>query len=72
MVAIRTDRWLTIYMQTNRFAHIPHGLLSEGTVTHEGTIAFVSFTAYQMEGGDWFPFAAIHGPYKPVTPLFVF
>jgi hypothetical protein len=52
------------------FTAIPHGLLTEGTVTPLGTIDRVSLTAYLI-GGRWVPFTGIHGPYCPVMPLVV-
>jgi hypothetical protein len=53
------------------FSHIPHGHLTEGTATDLGTIEAVSLTAYRI-GGRWVAFQAIHGPYRPATPLVSF
>jgi hypothetical protein len=52
------------------FTAIPHGHLTEGTVTHLGVIEQVSFTAYLIDG-RWVPFSGIHGAYRPVMPLVV-
>jgi hypothetical protein len=52
------------------FTTIPPGCLTEGTETPKGVIEAVSLTAYMIEG-RWYPFAAIHGRPKPVTPLAV-
>jgi hypothetical protein len=53
------------------FSHIPHGLLEEGTETDLGVIEAVSLTAYLIDG-RWVAFRAIHGPYRPATPLVTF
>ena len=52
------------------FSHIPHGCLSEGTVTPLGVIEQVSLTAYRI-GAQWVPFHKIHGAYTPAEPLVV-
>lgn len=62
---------LTNQEATMDFSTIPHGCLSEGTVTELGTIEQVSYTAYRISG-EWVPFMRLHGPYRPVEGLVSF
>ncbi len=57
---------------TMDFASIVAGTLPAGTPTEHGTIVRASLTAYEVEGGRWVPFHAVHGRPQPVTPLVVF
>lgn len=50
------------------FSQIPNGCLPTGTETPFGTIERASYTAYYI-GGQWVPFAKIHGEPKPAEQL---
>lgn len=50
------------------FAHIQHGCLPSGTETAYGVIDQVSASAYLI-GGTWYHYTKLHGPWKPVQPL---
>lgn len=53
------------------FSTTPHGLLAVGTETPQGVIAGRSFTAYEMESGEYVAFSTVHGPYRAASPLVV-
>lgn len=53
------------------FSTVQAGLLPAGTVTEFGVIVRSSYTAYEVEGGEWVPFHRIHGRPQPVMPLVV-
>jgi hypothetical protein len=54
------------------FSNIQAGLLPTGTVTDFGVIVSTSYTAYEMDNGEWIAFHRIHGRPAPVMPLVVF
>jgi hypothetical protein len=62
-----TDQEAT--MPQSQFAHIQAGCLPTGTVTEFGVITRTSYTAYEMDNGEWVAFRRIHGTPAPVMPL---
>jgi hypothetical protein len=54
------------------FTTVQAGTLPTGTATDFGVIARTSYTAYEMESGEWVPFHKIHGRPAPVMPLVTF
>jgi hypothetical protein len=54
------------------FTTVQAGTLPTGTATDFGVIAQTSYTAYEMESGEWVPFHKIHGRPAPVMPLVTF
>ena len=53
------------------FTTSPHGLLAIGTVTPHGVIVGRSYTAYEMESGEYVAFVKVHGAYTAASPLVV-
>jgi hypothetical protein len=53
------------------FSTVQAGLLPAGTVTEFGVIVRSSYTAYEVEGGEWIAFHRVHGHPAPVMPLVV-
>jgi hypothetical protein len=51
------------------FSHVQAGCLHTGTVTEFGVIVSTSYTAYEMDNGEWVAFRRIHGMPAPVMPL---
>lgn len=51
------------------FTNITAGTLPTGTVTPLGAIVSSSYTAYEMESGEWVAFHRVHGQPAPVMPL---